>query len=66
LDSLEQLIKDTKGPSHQGEKSPKLGRRTSQPKLEAKNIEREVVIDDFIRNFLIKMKMEKSLEAFQV
>ena len=33
---------------------------------EAKTIKRTEVIDDFIRNFMIKHKMQRSLEAFQV
>lgn len=32
---------------------------------QARTIEREVVIDDFIRNFLVKGKMTKTMNVFQ-
>jgi len=31
----------------------------------ARTIERDVVIDDFIRNFLVKGKMTKTMNVFQ-
>ena len=34
-------------------------------KVEAKKVNRLEVVDDFVRNFLIKHKMFKSLESFQ-
>lgn len=30
-----------------------------------KTVERDVVIDDFIRNFLVKIKMQKTMNIFQ-
>ena len=35
-------------------------------KLQPRMVERHTVIDDFIRNFLIKYKMKRTLDAFQV
>jgi len=37
-----------------------LGNNVSSPKT----IERDVVIDDFIRNFLTKVKMTKTMNIF--
>ena len=39
--------------------------KTEKPKLEPKHVQRLEVIDDFIRNFLTKNNMTKTLESFQ-
>lgn len=39
--------------------------KTEQLKPEPKHVQRLEVIDDFIRNFLIKSNMAKTLESFQ-
>ena len=43
-----------------------FGTTQTEKKAEPKQVKRTEVIDDFIRNFMIKHKMKRSLEAFQV
>jgi hypothetical protein len=61
LDDLQALIFDTKK-MEEDEIVPVNFER----KPEAKTIQRQELIDDFIRNFFIKNNLTKSLEAFQV
>jgi hypothetical protein len=39
--------------------------KTYKPEAKPKVLEKEVVIDDFIRNFLQKFAMSKTLNVFQ-
>jgi hypothetical protein len=39
---------------------------TMQKATEAKDVKRLEVVDDFIRNFLIRNKMNRTLAVFQV
>lgn len=61
LDDLQALIYDTKK-LEEDEIVPVDFERKPEPKT----IQRQELIDDFIRNFFIKNNLIKSLEAFQV
>ena len=37
-----------------------------EERMEAKEVQRLEVVDDFLRNFLVKHKMDRTLEVFQV
>ncbi len=42
-----------------------ISMKTYKPEAKPKVLEKEVVIDDFIRNFLQKFAMSKTLNVFQ-
>jgi len=43
----------------------KFGATIGSQANQAKTVDRDVVIDDFIRNFLVKLKMQKTMNIFQ-
>lgn len=62
INELDKLMQSTLRKSGLNEQIP------TQPQLvkpEAKHVQRLEVVDDFIRNFLIRNNMEKTLASFQ-
>lgn len=61
LDNLDALISDTKKKEEE-----KIQPMDFERRPEAKTVQRQELIDDFIRNFFIKYNLTKSLDTFQV
>lgn len=57
--TLDQLIQTTKKQDFKEVQKPE-----EKPEPKSKTVQRLEVVDDFIRNYLIKNKMTKSLEIF--